>query len=56
MEFDDYSTHLMDLEKILKNLHQKCLHKNYEGYINDIGQAHEKLSRLLIWIAKQEVK
>lgn len=56
MEFDDYSTYLMDLEKILKDLHDKCLHKNYDGYIGDIGKAHDKLSKLLIWIAKEEVK
>ena len=56
MDFKDYSTILMDLERTLKSLEQKCLHKKYDGYITEIGHAHKKLSDLLIWIAHQQVK
>lgn len=56
MEFKDYSTILMDLERTLKSLEQKCLHKKYDGYITEIGHAHSKLSELLIWIAHEQVK
>lgn len=56
MEFKDYSTILMDLERTIKSLENKCLHKKYDGYITEIGHAHAKLSELLIWIAHQQVK
>jgi hypothetical protein len=56
MEFKDYSTILMDLERTLKSLDRKCLEKKYDGYIQEIGHAHQKLSELLIWIAHQQVK
>jgi hypothetical protein len=56
MDFKDYSTILMDLERILKSLEDKCLHKKYDGYITEIGHAHKKLSDLLIWIAHEQVK
>ena len=56
MEFKDYSNILMDLERTIKSLENKCLHKKYDGYIQEIGHAHSKLSELLIWIAHEQVK
>lgn len=56
MEFKDYSNILMDLERTIKSLENKCLHKKYDGYIQEIGHAHQKLSELLIWIAHEQVK
>lgn len=56
MEFNDYSTIIMDLERTIKSLENKCLHKTYDGYITEIGHAHQKLSQLLLWIANEQVK
>lgn len=56
MELDDYAPYLMNLEQIIKRLHDKCLHKNYVGYMEDVGEAHDQLSRLMIWMLKQEIK
>lgn len=49
-DFNDYSTILMNLEQVTKNLSDKCLHKNYDGFIDDIGEGHRQLTKLLIWI------
>ena len=49
-EFNDYSTILMNLERITKSLHDKCLHKNYDGFLDDIGEGHRNLTQLLVWI------
>jgi len=52
-EFDDYSTHLMELERLIKSLHSKCLHKKYDGYLEEIGYAHDRLSKLLLWMMRE---
>jgi Mg2+ and Co2+ transporter CorA len=56
MEFNDYSTIIMDLERTLKSLEHQCLHKQHKNYIQEIGHAHQKLSELMIWMLHQEIK
>lgn len=55
-EFIDYSTLLMEIEKATKNLHDKCLHKTYEGYMADIVCIHANLSMLAGWIQAQQTE
>lgn len=54
--FIDYSTLIMDMEKKLKGLENKCLHKEYEGYLADIASIHSNLSQLAVWISQQQEK
>jgi len=56
MEFIDYSTLLMDMEKLTKSLHEKCLHKQYEGYMADIAEMQAKTTLLGVWITEQKTK
>jgi hypothetical protein len=56
MQFIDYSTLLMDMERIVKQLHEKCLHKQYEGYMADIAELHSKTTLLGAWIATEQLK
>jgi hypothetical protein len=53
-EFIDYSTLLMDIERKTKDLHDKCLHKKYEGYMADIVSIHSDLTLLATWIQTQQ--
>lgn len=54
MQFIDYSTLLMDIEKMTKSLHDKCLHKRYEGYLSEISVIQSKLTLLAVWISQQK--
>ena len=54
--FTDYSTLIMDMEKKLKELEDKCLHKQYAGYLADIVSIHSNLSQLAVWISEQQMK
>lgn len=56
MEFIDYSTLLMDIERITKSLHNKCLHKQYEGYMADIAELQSKATMLAVWITDEKNK
>jgi len=55
-EFIDYSTLLMDMERITKSLHDKCLHKQYEGYMADLAELQSKATLLGAWIAAEQLK
>ena len=55
-EFIDYSTLLMDIERITKRLHDKCLNKQYEGYMADIAELQAKTTLLGIWITEEKRK
>mgnify|MGYP003332965488 FL=1 len=55
-EFIDYSTLLMDIEKLTRSLHDKCLHKRYEGYLSEISVCQSKLTLLAVWISKEKEK
>ena len=55
-EFIDYSNLLMDIEKMTKSLHDKCLHKRYEGYLSEINVIQAKLILLAVWISKEKEK
>lgn len=55
-EFIDYSTLLMDIEKLTKSLHDKCLHKRYEGYLSEISVVQSKLILLAVWMSKEKEK
>ena len=55
-EFIDYSTLLMDMERITKRLHDKCLHKHYEGYLADLSELQSKATLLGAWIAAEQLK
>lgn len=52
--FIDYSTLIMDMERKLKDLEDKCLHKQYAGYLADIVSIHSNLSQLAVWISEQQ--
>lgn len=54
--FIDYSTLLMDMERKLKSLEDKCLHRRYSGYLADIVSIHSGLSQLAVWISEQQMK
>lgn len=54
--FIDYSTLLMDIEKLAKDLHDKCLHKSYEGYLSDIASLQTKAMLLAVWISEEKNK
>lgn len=54
MQFIDYSTLLMNIEKKTKDLHDKCLHKKYDGFMADIVNIHSDLSILAGWIQAQQ--
>jgi hypothetical protein len=54
MQFVDYSTLLMNIEKKTKDLHDKCLHKKYDGFMADIVNIHADLSMLAGWIQAQQ--
>ena len=41
-DFVDYSSLLMEMERVVRSLHDKCLHKQYEGYMADIADLHSK--------------
>ena len=56
MQFIDYSTLLMDMERIIKSLHDKCLHKHYEGYLADLSELQSKATLLGAWIAAEQIK
>lgn len=52
-EFMDYSNLLMDIETLTKSLHDKCLHKRYEGYLSEISVMQSKLTLLAVWMSHQ---
>ena len=55
-EFIDYSTLLMDIERITKRLEYKCLHKQYEGYMADIAELQSKTTLLGVWMTDEKNK
>ena len=55
-EFIDYSTLLMDIERITKRLEYKCLHKQYEGYMADIAELQAKTTLLGVWMTDEKNK
>lgn len=55
-EFMDYSNILMDMERVVKSLHDKCLHKQYEGYMADLAELQSKATLLGAWIAAEQIK
>jgi hypothetical protein len=55
-EFVDYSTLLMDIETLTRSLHDKCLHKRYEGYLSEISVIQSKLTLLAVWISETKAK
>jgi len=55
-EFIDYSSLLMEMERVVRSLHDKCLHKQYEGYMADIAELHSKATLLGAWIAAEQLK
>lgn len=52
----DYSTILMRIERKTKTLEQKCLHKRFDGFNNDIAQMHSDLTLLAMWAVNQEAR
>ena len=54
--FIDYSTLLMDMERKLKSLEDKCLHRRYSGYLADIVSIHSGLSQLAVWISERTIQ
>jgi hypothetical protein len=55
-EFIDYSTLLMDIERITKRLEDKCLHKQYEGYLADLAELQSKTTLLGVWMTEEKNK
>jgi hypothetical protein len=52
----DYSTLLLDIEKLIKSLNDKCLHKRYEGYLSEISVIQSKLILLAVWMSLEKEK
>ena len=52
----DYSTILMRIERTTKSLEQKCLHKRFAGFNNEIAQIHSDLTLLAMWAVHQEAR
>ena len=52
----DYSTLLIDIERLIKSLNDKCLHKRYEGYLSEISVIQSKLTLLAVWMSMQKEK
>ena len=50
----DYSTILIRIEKTTKSLEEKCLHKKFVGFSNEIAQMHSDLTLLAMWAVNQE--
>ena len=50
----DYSTILMRIERTTKSLEEKCLHKRFVGFNNDIAQIHSDLTLLAMWAVNKE--
>jgi hypothetical protein len=44
----------MRIEKTTKSLEQKCLHKKFVGFSNEIAQIHSDLTLLGMWAVNQE--
>ena len=54
--FVDYSNLLMDIELFTKRLGDKCLNKDYQGFLTDISMINQKLTLLAIWMAEESKK
>ena len=54
--FIDYSNLLMEIELFAKRLGDKCLHKDYQGFLTDTSMINQKLVLLAIWMAEQQKK
>ena len=52
----DYSTILMRIERTTKSLDQRCLHKRFAGFNNEIAQMHSDLTLLAMWAVNQEAR
>ncbi len=48
--FHDYSYYLQVAEQRIRQLGDKCLHRQFEGAEQDINDALRALSGLLLWI------
>ena len=46
----------MRIEKRIKSLEEKCLHKKYAGFSNDLAQIHSDLTLLGMWAMSQEAR
>lgn len=48
-EFNDWSTHVLNAEKLLRVIEDKLLHKNRDGLKEDIDAAVLSLFKTLAW-------
>ena len=46
----------MDIELFTKRVGDKCLHKDYQGFLTDISMINQKLTLLAIWMSEQQKK
>jgi len=55
-ELNDWSTHLIQTEKLLRLIENKLLHKRRDGIRDDIYDAIESLYQTLEWVDKNPDK
>jgi hypothetical protein len=48
-EFNDWSTHLLQAEGLLRNIEDKLLHKQRDGLAEDVDAAVLALFKTLAW-------
>jgi phosphoketolase len=53
LQFNDWSTHLMQAEIQLKAMEHKLLHKDYPGISVHAQAVHDNVDRAMAWVALQ---
>jgi hypothetical protein len=53
LQFNDWSTHLMQAEIQLKNMEHKLLHKDYADIKTHAEAAKNSIDRVMAWLALQ---
>jgi hypothetical protein len=53
LNFNDWSTHLMQAEIQLKAMEHKLLHKDYEGIKRHAEAAKDSIDKTMAWVARQ---
>ena len=53
LQFNDWSTHLLQVEIQLKAMEHKLLHKDYVGISVHAQAAHDSIDKTMAWVALQ---
>ena len=55
-DFNDWSTHLLNAEKLMRLIENKLLHKRRDGIQEDVNEAISSLYKTLEWAEKNPEK